>query len=59
MTLADGDYETVAGYVIARLGRMPKVGDVVLVDGARIVVDQMEGWRITQVSVTKAPEPEA
>ena len=56
VTLSDGEYETVAGYVIARLGRMPKVGDAVLVDGARIVVDEMEGWRITQVSVTPASE---
>jgi putative hemolysin len=55
--LADGDYETVAGYVIARLGRVPDVGDAVLVEGTRIEVAEMEGRRVTRVAVTP-PDPE-
>jgi putative hemolysin len=55
--LADGDYETVAGYVIARLGRLPDVGDAVLVEGTRIEVAEMEGRRVTRVAVTP-PDPE-
>lgn len=50
--LADGDYETVAGYVIAQLGRMPELGDAVLVEGTRIEVTEIDGRRITRVSVT-------
>jgi putative hemolysin len=53
--LADGDYETVAGYVIARLGRIPEVGDAVLVEGTRIEVAEMEGRRIARVAVTPNP----
>jgi putative hemolysin len=53
--LADGDYETVAGYVIARLGRMPEVGDAVLVEGTRIEVAEMEGRRVTRVAVSQPP----
>jgi len=56
--LADGDYETVAGYVIARLGRIPEVGDAVLVEDNRIEVVEMESRRVTQVSVTQAPDIE-
>jgi len=55
--LADGSYETVAGYVIARLGRLPEVGDAVPVDGSRIEVVEMDGRRITRVSVSASPEP--
>ncbi|HWM72968.1 MAG TPA: hemolysin family protein [Nocardioides sp.] len=55
VALDDGDYETVAGYVLARLGRIPEVGDAILVDDARIEVAAMEGRRITQVAVTASP----
>jgi putative hemolysin len=57
VALVDGDYETVAGYVIARLGRIPKVGDAVRVDETHIEVVEMDGLRITRVSVT--PEADA
>lgn len=56
--LADGDYETVAGYVIARLGRMPELGDAVVVDATRIEVTAMDGRRVTRVTLTPAA-PEA
>jgi putative hemolysin len=54
--LEDGDYETVAGYVISRLGRIPEVGDAVLVDDTRIEVAEMDRRRVTMVSVTRASE---
>ena len=59
VVLVDGDYETVAGYVIAQLGRMPEIGDVVDVGDRRIEVVSMEGRRVTQVAVTRGPEPAA
>jgi putative hemolysin len=59
VALADGDYETVAGYVIARLGRLPEVGDAVLVEGTRLEVAEMDGRRVTRVSVTPARRGEA
>ena len=54
LDLADGDYETVAGYVIARLGRIPEPGDAVVVGDHRITVAEMEALRVTRVSVTAA-----
>jgi putative hemolysin len=54
----DGRYETVAGYVIARLGRLPQVGDSVGVDGADdwvLEVTAMSGARVTQVVLRHHP----
>lgn len=57
--LEDGPYETVAGFVIARLGRLGAVGDAVRVDGHRIEVTAVEGRRIAQVRVVPPPaEPD-
>ena len=56
----DGDYETVAGFVLARLGRIPDLGDEVAVaDGASLEVEEMVGRRITRVRVHRlAPDPD-
>lgn len=53
----DGDYETVAGFVLARLGRIPDVGDVAPLDGGGSVeVEEMAGRRITRVRIHPAPD---
>lgn len=49
--LADGNYETAAGYVIDRLGRLAEIGDEVTVDGVVIRVAECEGRRITALDV--------
>ena len=51
LELEDGSYETIAGYVIARLGRIPDVGDAVDVGADRLVVDEMAGRRVTRVAL--------
>ena len=56
--LEDGDYETVAGFVIARLGRIPVVGDTVEVDGAALEVTEVAGHRITKIAIHPFPQPE-
>ncbi|MDQ6526109.1 hemolysin family protein [Nocardioides sp. LHD-245] len=53
--LPDGDYETVAGYLLARLGRVAEVGDRVEVGGALLRVAAVEGRRITQVEIDLEP----
>ncbi|WNB86399.1 hemolysin family protein [Cellulomonas sp. ATA003] len=52
----DGPYETIGGLVMARLGRIPAVGDEVDVPGVRIVVDQMAGRRVERVRVAPLTE---
>lgn len=49
--LPEGDYETVGGLVMDRLGRVPLPGDAVEVEGWRIVVTALEGRRVRQVSI--------
>jgi len=51
----DGPYETLAGLVMTELGRVPQVGDRVEVAGAHLEVTQMQGRRVTQVSVIPPP----
>ncbi len=47
--MPEGDYETVAGLVLDRLRRMPKVRDVVDVDGAQLRVQRMDRRRIDRI----------
>jgi CBS domain containing-hemolysin-like protein len=51
----DGPYETVAGYVMSELGRLPVVGDTVdLPDGA-LRVERLDGRRIDRLRYIPAP----
>ena len=47
-------FDTLAGLVMARLGRVPKPQESVAVEGARLTVLRMEGTRIVQVRVERA-----
>lgn len=57
--LQDGSYETVAGYVIDQLGRMPVVGDSIDVGDHQLQVRQLEGHRISTLEVTPRDRPSA
>jgi len=48
-----GDYETLAGLVLTRLGRIPEVNDEVRVDGWRITVMRMDRLRVAELRVAK------
>ena len=47
----DGPYETLAGLVMTRLGRLPEVGDRVSTPRAELTVEAMEGRRVTRLRV--------
>ncbi len=49
--LPDGEYETVGGLVMDRLGRMPVQGDEVEVDGWLILVNSIDGRRVREVLI--------
>ncbi len=51
VALPDGDYETVAGYVLASLGRVPTEGDRVPVDGGSLEVVRMDGPRVVDLAL--------
>lgn len=48
----DGPYETLGGLVMNELGRIPQIGDEVTLPTCAILVDAMEGRRITRVRIT-------
>ena len=50
--LPEGDYTTVAGLVLDRLGRIPDAGDAVAVDGWSIRVNAMRRHAILEVVLT-------
>ncbi|MGI5247192.1 hemolysin family protein [Dactylosporangium sp. CA-139066] len=57
LSLPTGPYETVAGFLMARLGRVPAVGDNVRHDGWHLQVSTVEGRRVARVSVARPVPP--
>jgi len=55
----EGRYETVAGFVIDRLARLPADGDTVDVEGWQLTVAGVEGRRVARLRATPVPaEPD-
>ncbi len=52
----DGDYETLAGFVLERLGHIPEVGEIFDHDGWHIEVMAMDGHRIATVELRRDPK---
>lgn len=50
-----GDYETLGGFVMSRLGRIPEVGDVAEWGGRSFEVVDMDGRRVDRVLVAMMP----
>jgi CBS domain containing-hemolysin-like protein len=51
----DSAYETLGGFVMSRLGRIPSVGDEIEVDGAVLRVARMEGRRVERLRLRTRP----
>jgi putative hemolysin len=49
----DAGFETLAGFVLARLQRVPELGDTFDYEGHRYTVEEMEGRRIAKVRIEK------
>jgi len=56
LTLSDPFYTTVGGLVMGRLDRIPAAGDeVILEDGRRLRVEEMDGMRVARVRLIQPP----
>ena len=52
LELPEGPYETVAGFVINELGRLPELDESVTALGRRFTVTELDGRRIARVRLT-------
>jgi len=55
----DGPYETVAGWVMSELGRIPEVGDTIEIEAGVFRVERMDGRRIDRLRFTPTPTDES
>jgi putative hemolysin len=55
--LPDGPYETVAGFLLAALGHLPRTGESAERNGTRLTVTELDGRRISRVKVTEMTTP--
>jgi CBS domain containing-hemolysin-like protein len=55
--LPEGPYETLAGFLLARFGHIPVVGESIEEDGWQFTVMEVDRHRIEQVRVVAPPEP--
>jgi len=54
--LPEGPFDTLAGFLVTRLGRMPAVGDTVTWDGLVLEVAALDGRRVDRITVREAGE---
>jgi CBS domain containing-hemolysin-like protein len=47
----DAGFETLAGFLLSRLQRIPQIGDAVEFEGRRYSVEEMDGHRIAKVKI--------
>ena len=55
----DAGFETLAGFVLARLQRIPYLGEAFEYEGHRYTVEEMEGHRIARVKIEKVENSES
>ena len=53
---ADAGFETLAGFLLYRMGQIPRVGDSLDYEGRRFTVVAMERNRIARVKIEKLRE---
>ena len=53
LQLPEGDYETVAGFVLNLLGHIPKQGRQLKYKGLKMVITKMKGHKIEEILLTK------
>jgi CBS domain containing-hemolysin-like protein len=51
--IPDGEYETLAGLVLARLGRIPDVGEELVVDGWQLTVMRRDRNRVAELRLAR------
>jgi putative hemolysin len=58
LNLPEGEYETVAGFILQLLGRIPKQGRQIKYNDLKIVITRMKGHKIEEIMVTREKKKE-
>ncbi len=53
LDLPTGDYETVAGFILSHLGRIPKKGEHLKYKDHKITIAEMKGRKIEKIQITR------
>jgi putative hemolysin len=53
LELPEGDYETIAGFILHLLGRIPKQGENIKYHQLKLVITHMKGPKIEEILITK------
>ncbi|MCJ7534246.1 MAG: hemolysin family protein [Anaerolineales bacterium] len=56
LNLVNPAYDTIAGYTLGRMGRIPKINDKIEFDQVIIEVEAMDGMRIERLKLTRMDE---
>jgi putative hemolysin len=54
MELPDGPYDTAAGFMASQLGRIPMVGDEIVIEAGTLTVLEMDGRRVSRIRVLRS-----
>lgn len=55
----DGGFETIAGFVLSRMQKIPRAGEAVELEGRRFTVEAMDDHRVAKVKIEKLQKPAA
>lgn len=53
LNFRDDNYDTIAGFVLGKLNRIPTKGETLVVDDFKFVVEKMDGMRIERLSLKR------
>lgn len=56
--IPEGPYETIAGFVVAQLGRLPQPGECIDAAGHRLEVRELDGRRVARLHISALLPPE-
>ncbi|MBW3661318.1 MAG: hemolysin family protein [Gemmatimonadetes bacterium] len=60
LELDEEEYTTIGGYAFGQLGRRPEIGDVIETTGCRMVVEGLDGMRVSRLRLyLEEPAPQA
>ena len=55
----DGGFETIAGFVLSRMQKIPRAGEAIELEGRRFTVEAMDEHRVAKVKIEKLQKPAA